>query len=182
MTRIYFWFGTLLPAFVLSCGESADSDGGMGDGSEDVVGECPDIAPHGMPVEPCPENLPPEGCTYTLECASGPHDFTFACMGRNWFVEPSPCERPSEFCTGGEKQVRCDEGPEGELVWGTFFSGYDGPAPCPTETPHDGDPCTDYLFAQLSCGYFCDDGTTWTTGYCDNGATESTWVFDGACD
>jgi hypothetical protein len=190
MTHRHALFGLVLILLVVSCGESADSEDGAGDdGDSGMVGECPDIAPRGQPVEPCPENLPTEGCTYTLDCASGPRDFTFACTPAHWtwFVEQSPCEHQWEFCTGGEQQVRCDESGEGSLMWGAYFTGFDGPAPCPTETPHHGDPCADYLYGQLSCGYFCDDGTTWTVGYCEYDATtdqadDQTWLFDGACE
>ncbi|HEX6767207.1 MAG TPA: hypothetical protein VF103_17035 [Polyangiaceae bacterium] len=164
-----------------ACGESSSNDGDHGDDDVPIVAMCPDVAPRGMPTEPCEENLPNEGCSYTLECATGPHDFTFTCEGGThaWFVEPEPCEREAEFCTGGEQQVRCDQNAEAELAWGALFTGYDIPFPCPTETPMPGDACTDSLFAQLHCGYFCEDGTTWTVGYC---GPERTWVFDDACD
>lgn len=180
MTRGYPLFCLVFALFAASCGNSTSGDGASG--SERVVVECPDVAPRSMSSEPCPENLAPEGCTYPLDCASGVRDFTFACQSTFWNVEPSPCERQSEFCTGGEQQVRCDESPvEGEgLVWGAVFAAYDGPAPCPTETQHHGDPCADHIYAKLSCGYFCDDGRTWTVGYCDD--TSRTWVFDDACE
>jgi hypothetical protein len=181
MTRGFPWFGLVFAAFVAACGQSASAGhDGAGDDGMPVVAECPDIAPRAMSSEPCPENLPAEGCSYTLDCASGQRDFTFVCSSQFWYVEPSPCERQWEFCTGGDQQVRCDEGFEGDLVWGGRFTAYDGPAACPTETPHDGDPCGDGPFAMLACGYFCDDGTTWTTGHCDD--STRTWVFDGACD
>ncbi len=184
MSRGIALLSLLFAAFGVSCGESTGDDAASG--SEPVVAECPDIAPRSMSSEPCPENLPAEGCTYALDCASGPRDFTFACQSQFWFVEPSPCERQSEFCTGGEQQVRCDESPvEGEgLVWGAAFAAFDGPAPCPTETQHHGDSCADSTYSMLGCGYFCEDGTTWTSGSCDyvEGTDEQAWVFDGACD
>jgi hypothetical protein len=180
MTRTQASFGTLLAAFAVSCGSSEKHDGASG--SEPDVAECPDIAPSFQAY--CPENLGPESCSYTLDCASGQREFTFTCPApySHWYVEESPCEREAEFCTGGEQQIRCGETSEGGLMWGADYTAFDGPGPCPTETQHHGEPCMGSTFSPGHCGYFCDDGTTWTVGICPWNETNPTWEFDGACE
>lgn len=151
--------------------------GTLGGSPIDAGATCPATAP-ATAFPTCPGGLPAEGCTYELECQSGPRSFDYRCGERgSWSVDPGTCDFPSDFCWGGDAQVRCN----GES-WQLMGWGGDPPQDCALERPAPGAEC---FWSQLSppstCGYRCPDGTGWTVASCAFAATTSVWLLDGAC-
>jgi len=145
---------------------------------------CPPVAPRTFTDGMCPTGLPAEGCTYTLECSSSPHEFSYQCglatpdaPFETWSVS-GDCILPYDFCWGGDAQVRCSGGNWQLMGWGG-----DPPPDCPQARPAEGSSCVYSIFSgPPSCGYNCPGSDQWSVGTCGAAAETSVWVYDPACD
>ena len=163
--------------FVLTTGSVAVaiSVGCGGDSDDAATGTaCPETPPGvqsyvGNPNPPCDDGPPAKACEYALECETGPATLRFSCSSDGWFVEPAACNQAADHCAGAS--VTCSGG-EWEIITGS-----NPPAPCPPERPTQGEPCERcWVCSSSVCGYWCDDGVTWTVATC-----QDEWVLDGAC-
>jgi hypothetical protein len=145
---------------------------------------CPPIAPpSSLYGGPCPAGLPADGCAYTLQCQSGPREFSYECgahsdggrLDESWAVGGA-CDLPYDFCWDGEAQVRCSGGSWQLMGWGG-----DPPPDCPQTRPEEGSGC---LLSRVSgpavCGYPCPEGAGWSVATCWF-LDPPRWIYDGAC-
>lgn len=152
--------------------------GTLGGSPPDAGTKCPAESPRTIPQPPCdPAALPPEGCTYELECQSGPQSFVYRCDERGWWSVDGSCSFPYDSCWGGDAQVRCN----GE-EWNLMGWGGDPPQDCAVERPLPGSECVwNQLSPPSTCGYRCPDGTGWTVASCVFEPVTDIWLLDGAC-
>jgi hypothetical protein len=180
--------GLVLCAFAavpVGCGASASMPGGGGSGGTagTNAGACPAKPP---PLQAyagdltCPAAAAaPSGCEYTFNCQNGSAvPFRFSCApGAAWKIESTPCSQPYDFCSypQSDARVRCVDG-----YW-SLVGGSDPPAPCPPARPSTGDACfRDPAAEQATCGYWCNDGKTWTVAVCV-ASGDGKWKLDNAC-
>ncbi len=156
-------------AFGGSAGYGGSSVGG---GS----GECPAAAQGG---QSCVGVGAGTQCAYSVDCESGSQSLSYTCSAQGtWQLDRTACSHSFDSCQS--VYVQCLDGTWS--AWGES-GGSNPPPPCPAERPDAGSTCADILTfgGAPTCGYYCDDGQTWTVASCSLDP-EYLWGLDGACE
>ncbi|MEZ4376634.1 MAG: hypothetical protein R3B07_37870 [Polyangiaceae bacterium] len=146
--------------------------GGTGQGGG--TGECPTEPPLGAD---CTGVGAGTLCDYAVDCESGSQRLTYACGANgSWGLVPSACSNAWDSCLSVYVQCR-----GGTWIAWDEWGGSNPPPPCPTERPEVGSSCAEIqtIGGVPTCGYYCDDGQTWTVAGCT--LDELKWELDGSC-
>lgn len=120
-------------------------------------------------------------CPHTFACSSGTEELRFVCAPSGfWEISPTACALPFDFCESDwVRQPICSGGAWRQT---NIPAGVNPPPPPPCSMPRPANHATcDY---PKSCGYFCDDATTWTVATCSAEAASPTnfwWTLDPSC-
>lgn len=137
-------------------------------------GECPPEPPVGSSCEGVGAGTQ---CEYSVECESGQQPLGYTCSAQGlWALDHTACSKPWDSCL--TQYVQCRNGEW--YAWGESPNS-NPPPPCPAERPEAESSCAEIqtIGGVPTCGYYCDDGQTWTVAGCT--LDELQWELDGSC-